>query len=308
LKGESELAMQRTISRKVSVQGIGLHTGEQVEVFFNPAPPNSGIAFKRIDEEGREPIKVSLRECKADVKRGSVLIRDGTKIYTVEHLLSAIRGLGIDNLLIEIKGGEPPALDGSALPFVEKLLEAGIVEQDVLKRRIILLKPVWVNGKDSFIAAFPHPTFKVSYTISYNHSFLKSQFLSYELSPETFPREIAPARTYAFKNEVDFIFKSGLGKGGSLDNTVVIDEGGVLNPEGLRFEDEFVRHKILDLIGDMALLDGWLSAHIVAIRAGHALHLELASRILEEVGEKGDAEDRYHYEGPASSLSLSLGR
>lgn len=299
--------MQRTISRRINLQGIGLHTGERVEVSFSPASPNTGIVLKRVDLEGKEPIRVSLRECKADAMRGSILVRDGTKIFTVEHLLSAIKGLGIDNILVEIKGSEVPALDGSALPFAEKLLEAGIVEQDVPRRRITLSSPIWVNGGDSFIAAFPYPTFKVSYTIAYDHPFLSSQFLSYELSPDTFLREIAPARTYAFKHEVDLIFKSGLGKGGSLENTVIVDENGVLNPEGLRFQDEFVRHKILDLIGDMALLDGWLSAHVVAIKAGHALHLKLASKMLEEVESKGDAQNRYHYEGSASSLSLSAG-
>lgn len=299
--------MQRTISKSVSISGIGLHTGESVEVTFKPAPPNSGVILKRVDGEGKEPIRVCLRECKVDTMRGSVLVRDGTKIFTVEHLLSAIRGLGIDNLLVEVNGGEPPALDGSALPFAEKLLEAGIVEQDAPRRAISLLRPVWVSSGDSFVAAFPHSTFKVSYTIAYDHPFLKSQFLSYELSPESFLREIAPARTYAFKHEVEFILGKGLGRGGNLENTILIGEDGVLNPTGLRFEDEFVRHKILDLIGDMALLGDWICAHIVAIKAGHALHLSLVSKILEEVENKG-AQDRYHYEGSASSLSLSLGR
>lgn len=299
--------MQRTISKSVSISGIGLHTGESVEVTFRPAPPNSGIVLKRVDEGGKEPIRVCLRECKADTMRGSVLIRDGTKIFTVEHLLSAVKGLGIDNLIVEVRGGEPPALDGSALPFAEKLLEAGIVEQNAPRRVMYLPKPVWVSLGDSFIAAFPHPTFKVSYTIAYNHPFLKSQFLSYELSPESFLKEIAPARTYAFKHELEFILGKGLGKGGSLENTVLIGEDGVLNPTGLRFEDEFVRHKILDLIGDMALLGDWICAHIVAIKAGHALHLSLVSKILEEVESRG-AQDRYHYEGSTPSLSVSLGR
>lgn len=299
--------MQRTILRSVNVSGVGLHTGESVEVIFKPAPPNSGIILRRLDVEAREPIRVCLRECKADTMRGSVLIRDGTKIFTVEHLLSAIRGLGIDNLIIEVNGSEPPALDGSALPFVEKLLEAGLVEQDVPRRVISLSEPIWVSANDSLIAAFPHPTFKVSYTIAYDHPFLRSQFLSYELLPETFIKEIAPARTYAFKHEIDFILGRGLGKGGSLENTILIDENGVLNPMGLRFEDEFVRHKILDLIGDMALLGDWICAHIVAIKAGHALHLSLVSKILEEVDKKG-AQDRYYYEGSASSLSFFIGR
>ncbi len=295
---------QRTIARSVEIRGIGLHTGEKVTVTLHPAPPRTGIIFKRVDKEGSDPIRVSLRECEADAMRGSVLVRDGTKIFTVEHLLSAIRGIGIDNIVVEIDGSEPPALDGSALPFARKLYEAGLVEQDAYRSFIVLDDPVWISAENALIAAFPYPGFKVSYVISYDHPFLRVQFLSYELSTESFLREIAPARTYAFKRELDTIWKLGLAKGGSLENAIVIDEKGVMNPEGLRFEDEFVRHKILDLIGDMAFLGDWIRAHIVAVRAGHRLHLKLVSRILEEVNRKS-VKNRYSYESTAPSLSIS---
>lgn len=296
---------QKTIRRSVEIGGIGLHTGENVMVVLRPAPPNTGIVFKRLDMKESELIRVSLRECRVDTMRGSVLVRDGTRIFTVEHLLSAIRGLGIDNIIVGIHGSEPPAVDGSAFPFAQKLYEAGLVEQDAYKSFIDLNSPVWISMGDSLIAAFPYPGFKISYVIAYDHPLLKAQFLSYEFSPETFLRDIAPARTYAFKQELDAIWKLGLAKGGSLENAVVIDEDGVMNPEGLRFEDEFVRHKVLDLIGDMAFLGDWIHAHIVAVKAGHELHLRLVSRILEEVDEKG-VENRYSYEGSASPLSLSI--
>lgn len=295
---------QKTIAKSVSLCGVGLHTGESVELVLHPASPDTGIVFKRVDMERSEPLKVSLGDCRADAMRGSILIRDGVRILTVEHLLAAVKGLGVDNLWVEIKGVEVPAMDGSALPFAEKILEAGLVEQDAPKRFVHIERPLWIRSGDSLIAVFPYRGFKVSYTIAYDHPLLKAQYMSYELSPESFLREIAPARTYVFKHELDRILGSGLGKGGSLENTVIIGESGVLNPGGLRFEDEFVRHKVLDLIGDMALLGLCLRGHVVAIKAGHALHLALASKIVEEVKGKG-AEDRYHYEGLTSSLSLS---
>lgn len=272
---------QTTIQRAVSCKGLGLHTGERVNLILLPAPADTGVVFRRTDVEGKPEIKVDLRVSNVEVKRGTVLVGNGIKFFTVEHLLSAVVGVGIDNLVIELDNIEPPAMDGSAKPFVELIESAGIRYLEEPARYVCLKDAVWVEEGSSFMAAIPDERLKISYTIDFYHPLVGTQFVSQVIDENLYKNRIAPARTFGFAYEIDELYAQGLAKGGSLENAVIVGEYDILNPEGLRFEDEFVRHKVLDLIGDIAFLNGRLRAHIVALRGGHAAHLKLIKRIVE---------------------------
>jgi len=270
---------RQTLAEPVSIEGIGLHTGKAVRMRLLPAEPRSGIVFVRTDGAGAE-IPAVLRYSGPSFYATS-LCRDGVTIHTIEHLMAALYALLIDDLRIELDGPEVPILDGSAKPFVDALLRSGRVETDVPREYMTLVRPVVVSQEQKRIAAYPSREYRVTYGIEFEHPLLGFQELSASLwTGSAFAEKLAPARTFTFENEVEKLRSSGLALGGSLENAVVIGADGLLNP-GLRFPDEFVRHKMLDLTGDLSLLGHPLRAHIVAYRAGHDLHAQLARRIWE---------------------------
>lgn len=276
---------RKTLSKEVQYNGIGLHKGEQIKMKLTSAK-NGGIVFKRVDlEEGRNIISMSI-ENTFDLTRGTNLKNEfGAEIYTIEHFLSALYIAEITDLVVEIDGNELPIGDGSAKFFLEIIEDAGIqeLEEDVEELEIKL--PINLTVGDKHIIALPFDGYKITYTIKFNHTFLKSQMLEIVLNRESYKNEIANARTFGFDYEIEYLKKNNLALGGTLDNAIVVKKDGVLNPNGLRFEDEFVRHKILDLIGDLKVLNRPIKGHIIAIKAGHALDIEFA-KLLKKQEEK----------------------
>ena len=272
------MANQRTLAAPVSVLGIGLHTGVKVNLRLCPAPANTGILFRRTDLEGFI-IEAQSRNV-ARVSYATSLMKKGVLISTTEHLLSALAGLDVDNVLVEIDNLELPILDGSARPFVELITKAGIRRQRARRSFVKIQKPVEVVDGMRRIAVYPADIFRVTYRIAFPHPLIGEQSIEFASGSSNYASEIAPARTFGFLAELEMLRKNGLIRGGSLENAVVLDGKGVINPEGLRFPDEFCRHKILDLIGDFSLLGHPLIGHVVAERAGHAMHAQLVSRLL----------------------------
>ncbi|MEW6410468.1 MAG: UDP-3-O-acyl-N-acetylglucosamine deacetylase [Nitrospirota bacterium] len=273
------MRFQRTIKEKISCSGIGLHTGEKVNLTLQPAPVNSGIVFIRTDVNGGFPIKANIRNV-IDTRYASTLGRDGIKVQTVEHLLAAAAGLGIDNLYVELDSSEIPIMDGSASPFIYLMQKAKIEIQKRLQPVIKVIRPVMVRDGSKHALIKPSNTTKISYVINFNHPLLKEQKLSYIYDERSFVGEIAKARTFGFLREVEGLRANGLAKGGSLDNAIVVGDYRVINEGGLRYKDEFVRHKILDSIGDLALLGMPVTGHFVANRSGHSLNIKLVSKLL----------------------------
>jgi UDP-3-O-[3-hydroxymyristoyl] N-acetylglucosamine deacetylase len=274
------LANQHTIAAPVSVSGIGLHTGVKVNLRLCPAPANTGVLFRRSDLEGFT-IEAQSRNV-ARVSYATSLMKKGVLISTTEHLLSALAGLDVDNVVVEIDNLELPILDGSARPFVELITEAGIRRQRARRSFIKILKPLEVVDGMRRIAVYPADVFQVTYRIAFPHPLIGTQAIEFVAGSSEYATEIAPARTFGFLEELEMLRKNGLIRGGSLENAVVLDRRGVINPEGLRFPDEFCRHKLLDLIGDFSLLGHPLIGHVVAERAGHAMHARLVSRLVRE--------------------------
>ena len=260
--------------------GIGLHSGRPVRLELKPAAVGHGIRFRRTDLGVEIPATLAHL---ARLDHATTLSRNGVSIDTVEHLLSALHALGVDDVLVEVDGPEVPILDGSAAPFVILIHEAGLRPLATPRRYLKVLKPVEVVRGGKWARLLPADHFRVSYTIGFDHPLLRRQAASFRVTAETFATEIAPARTFGFLREVETLRRSGLALGGSLDNAVVIGETGVLNNK-LRFEDEFVRHKILDAIGDLALLGHPVVAHLEASKAGHALHAALALKLEQTPG------------------------
>ena len=263
---------QRTIESEVSFSGIGLHTGNLTTLTFKPAPENSGVTFIRADLPDRPAIKADVDHV-TDVMLGTTLGMNGVKVHTVEHVLAALAGLGIDNINIEVDANETPVGDGSSLPFMTTLKKAGVVEQSAPRKFITLDEPIHFKKNGVSISLLPADDIRLTFTISYDHAAIGSQYASYRITPEVFEREIAPARTFCFLRDVKMLQEQGLGKGGSLENAVVIGDEAILNDD-LRWPDEFVRHKILDLLGDMYLLGRPFKGHVVAVKSGHASHVE----------------------------------
>jgi UDP-3-O-[3-hydroxymyristoyl] N-acetylglucosamine deacetylase len=262
---------QRTISQPVGCVGIGLHTGKRVSLTLKPAPPDTGVTFVRADLPGRPEI-VARVENVVETRLATTIGRNGTRVSTIEHLMAALAGMGIDNIQVEVDAPEVPIMDGSAAPFIFLLKNVGTRVQPKPKRYIVVRRPFLLACGDKSVAIHPAPEPTVSFVISFEHPLLREQRLTLGLTDGTFEREIARARTFGFLDEVEAMQKSGLALGGSLENAVVIDRFRVLNEDGLRYRDEFVRHKILDLIGDLALLGRPLIGHIKAERSGHALN------------------------------------
>jgi len=271
---------QRTIKKEVTRTGIGVHTGNRTSITFKPAPPGYGVRFAGKEFPNESPIE-AVTENVVDILRGTTLGRNSIKIHTVEHVLAVLMGLGIDNLLVEVAGNEPPVGDGSALPFVEMIQSAGIGLQDAQKNVFKPKEPIYFSEDGVNLVVLPAEDLSISFTISYSEPGIDTQFLSLPITDETFIKEIAPSRTFCPYHEVEDLIVNGLIQGGSLDNAVVVNGEVILSKEGLRFEKEFVRHKILDLMGDLFLLGQPLRAHVVAIKSGHASNIKL-TRLLRE--------------------------
>ena len=283
---------QRTIAQAVTYSGIGLHTGNQCHMSFVPADVDTGIRFVRVDLEGQPEIFVDPDHV-IGVERGTSIGVDGCKVHTIEHVLAALAVAGVDNLRIELDASEPPVGDGSSLPFWDSLKQAGIVELDGVRRRYQVQEPIYYRDGDVDITLLPSDRLQVSLSIDFDHPLVGHQFESFEITPEVFEREIAPARTFGFLHEIETLKEAGLIRGGNLRNAIVIGDDKILNEGHLRFPDEMVRHKILDLLGDMKLLNVDIVAHIVARRSGHRTHLALVQLLKRRMaGENGGREGR----------------
>jgi UDP-3-O-[3-hydroxymyristoyl] N-acetylglucosamine deacetylase len=268
---------QRTLRRPVSCAGIGLHSGNKVTLVLKPAPAGHGIRFRRSDLGVEIPATVSQV---AGISYATVLSYDGASVETVEHLLAALTSQGVDNALVELSQPEVPIMDGSAAPFVYLIQEAGVRALAAPRKYLRVRRPVSLDQPDKRIALYPGDAFKVTYTISFDHPLLRNQTRTIALDERAFTEEIAPARTFGFLKEVEMLRQRGLALGGSLDNAVVLGESGPLNT--LRFDDEFVRHKILDAMGDLALVGYPLLGHLVVQRGGHGLHTAFAKQLLAQ--------------------------
>lgn len=271
------MSKQRTIADKVSFSGIGLHRGCLTTVTFVPAPPNTGIVFKRVDMPNSPPIPADIDHV-IDVSRGTTVGIGDAHVHTVEHALSAMVGLGVDNLFVELDGDEIPNGDGSALPVMTTLAKAGIVEQDAEKQFITVDRPVYYRQDDVTLSVLPSDDLRVTMTIAYDHVAIGTQYASFTIDETTYREQIAPARTFCFLREVKMLQEKGLIQGGSLESAVVIGDESIIN-EDLRFPDEFVRHKILDLLGDMYLLGRPVKGHIVGVKAGHEKNVQFSKQI-----------------------------
>ena len=271
--------VQHTIRRSVSCSGIGLHSGEKVTLLLRPARAGYGVRFRRADLGGVEiPATVDNVD---RLHYATGLSRDAGTVETVEHLLAALVSLGVDNVVVELNQAEVPIMDGSAASFVYLVHEAGLKRLTRPRRYLKVLRPISLTRGEKRIALYPSDHFKVTYSISFDHPLLRHMTHTLRVTRESFVDEIAPARTFGFLKEVEMLRQKGLALGGSLDNAVVLGETGVLN-SSLRFDDEFVRHKILDVIGDLALVGYPVIGHLVAHRGGHELHAAFAEKILQE--------------------------
>ena len=274
---------QRTIKKSFIYSGIGLHTGKKVKTVFKPAPADNGIVFRRTDLDPPVEIPARIEYIHADeIRRNTTITKDGVDIHTVEHILAAVSGLQIDNLVVEIDADEPPEpKDGSCSPLVDELIGAGFENQGVPARYFKISNPVVHMEDDIELVALPYDGFRISFTIDYDNPHIGTQYASYDLNPEVFIKEIAPSRTFALMSDVEMLKKEGLIKGGSLENAVVVEEDGIINDGPLRFPDEFVRHKILDIIGDLTLVGAPIEGQIIAVRSGHQSNLRFATKIGE---------------------------
>ncbi len=274
---------QKTLKQEASFSGIGIHTGVQVFMRFVPAKVSTGIVFKRIDLPG-QPVIPATVEYVLDTERSTTIGLANIRVHTVEHVLAAIRAYEIDNLCIEVSNIEPPIGNGSSDVFVEMIENAGIVEQDLDVSIVKLQNPVYFSEGDIHLVAIPYDGYRISYTLNYPESvILKSQNHSVLVSPENFKEQIAPCRTFSLYKEVAFLMDRGLIKGGSLDNAVIIKDEVVFSKNGLFFPDEMVRHKILDMIGDLSLIGFHFHAHIIALRSGHSTNFAFAKKLFNYI-------------------------
>ncbi|MDR1835097.1 MAG: UDP-3-O-acyl-N-acetylglucosamine deacetylase [Fusobacteriaceae bacterium] len=273
---------RKTVAQEICCEGIGLHKGLPVTMRLIPRE-SDGILFRRADlEPGKNEIKLSLANT-FDLTRGTnIKNEEGAAVYTIEHFLSALAAAEISDLMVELDGNELPIGDGSTRHFLELFRRAGIRELDAEARDLVINTPVWLQKGDKTLVILPYEGYKITYAIRFEHAFLKSQLAEFEITPETYEKEIASARTFGFDYEVAYLKKNNLALGGSLENAVVITETGVLNPEGLRWPDEFVRHKMLDIIGDLKVLNRPIKGHVIAVKAGHELDIAFA-KLLENL-------------------------
>lgn len=274
-------AQQHTLAKSASISGSSLHTGEKVTLTVHPAPPGHGRKFKRKDLPDEPTIDAKIENVKT-VERSTTIAEGSVKVHTVEHVLSALAGLGVDNALIEMDANEPPIGDGSAQPFVELIKKAGIVSQNVPRPEYAVNEPIFIETKSgSLMTIVPDNSFRISATqVGPDGRF--TQFYSTEITPEIYEKEIAPARTFVFYEDVKPLMDKGLIKGGSLENAVVVRGDSVLSKEPLRFPEEFARHKILDIVGDLALFGRPIKGHIIAVKPGHGANTDLARAVAKQ--------------------------
>ncbi|MDI6751371.1 MAG: bifunctional UDP-3-O-[3-hydroxymyristoyl] N-acetylglucosamine deacetylase/3-hydroxyacyl-ACP dehydratase [bacterium] len=272
---------QRTIKKEISIEGIGLQTGEMVRMVLKPASIDYGIQFVR----GSTKIPAKL-EYVVSADREIILEKGRVRVRTIEHLLAALACFSISNLIIELDGEEPPILDGSALGFVELIRSIGIEEQEEWQKVLTIEDTIRIEEKKRSLVLLPSEKFKITYTISFDHPMIGTESTSFEMNEKRFIEEIAPARTFGFLDEVEELRKRGLAKGGSLENAIVIDTNGIINKEALRFPDELARHKILDLLGDLSLLGYPLKGEIAAYCSGHSMNIRLANMLAERIKNK----------------------
>lgn len=273
------MALQKTVKDKVIFSGIGLHSGKAVTMTLRPADAGTGVVFHRVDLSP----SVSIEAVAANVvntRLSTTIGKGGAAVSTIEHLMAALNGCGIDNVHVDIDGPEVPIMDGSAAPFVKGIKEVGVRALSRPKKYLVIRKPITVVDGDKKISIIPSRYFRVSFDMRFNHPVVNNQFRSMKFSDEVFARDYAPARTFGFLIEVETLKANGLARGGSLDNAVVIGDDGILNEGGLRYHDEFVRHKIMDSVGDLYLAGFSLVGHVKAYKSGHDLNHKLVTEIL----------------------------
>src|SRR5262245_13409828 len=272
-----QVLQQQTINRPATYSGVGLHSGNRVNMTFLPAAPNTGVRFRRVDLEDKPEIEARIEHV-VENNRSTTLAKGNTRIHTVEHVLAAFAGFGIDNAIVELDANEPPIADGSSQEYCKLIQSSGIVAQDERREAYAVQAPIELEMGETVMLLFPDDVFKITCTSSDKQGRF-TQFYSLELSPKSWETELARARTFCFFEEIEFLIKNGLIRGGSLENAVVIRDDAVLTTEPLRYPDEFVRHKILDIMGDLALLGRPLCGHIVAIKPSHSANCELARQL-----------------------------
>ena len=274
---------QQTLNRPASFSGIGLHSGNRVNMTILPAPANSGVRFRRVDLDGKPEIEARVENV-SETNRSTTLAKGNVKVHTVEHVLAALAGYGIDNAIVELDANEPPIADGSSREFCKIILAAGIVPLAEKKEYFTPTEPIEVRHGETSMTLFPDENFKVTCT-SADKQGRFTQFYSTEVNPKSWEKELAHARTFCFYEEIEFLFKNGLIKGGSLENAIVIRDDAVLTTEPLRYPEEFVRHKMLDIVGDLSLLGKTICGHVIAVRPGHAGNVELVKKIVEQINK-----------------------
>ena len=273
------MRVQQTLANTVSCSGVGLHSGQPVTLTLRPAPADTGVVFVNRSGKGGASLAASVEHLVA-TELCTAISGNGFQVKTIEHILAALTGLDIDNVYVEVDAAEAPVMDGSASHFVRLIRSAGIATQSQRQPYLKITRPLEVIDGNRRVRIEPSSTTKITYSIHYNHPLIQTQTYAYEHSVHAFEREIADARTFGFLQEVEAPWARGLGKGGSLDNTIILSQDGILNESGLRFTNEFVRHKILDLIGDFSLLGVPFIGHVIAERSGHAIHTRLVQQIL----------------------------
>jgi UDP-3-O-[3-hydroxymyristoyl] N-acetylglucosamine deacetylase len=271
---------QHTVAKRVACSGVGVHSGKNVNLTIGPAPANHGIRFARTDLPD-SPTVAALFNRVVDTSLATVIGDEGCIVSTIEHLMACFSGLSIDNALVELDSYEMPIMDGSAAPFARLLRSAGTTTQKAPRHCITITEPIELREEDKFVGVYPAPRRKISCTIEYDHVLIGKQTITVNLTERVFEKEISPARTFGFLMEVEHLKRYGLARGGSLENAVVIDGDRVLNPGGLRFADEFVRHKLLDCIGDFSLLGMPIIGHIVTRKSGHALNHAFLKKVFD---------------------------
>ncbi len=275
------MSQQHTLREPASFSGIGLHSGNKVSMTFLPAPAGTGVRFRRVDLDGRPEVEARVENV-SETNRSTTIAKGNVRIHTVEHVLAAFAGMGVDNAIVELDSNEPPIADGSSREYVRMIHQSGVVAQTEVREPFKIVTPIELNSGETSMTLFPHDKFKITCT-SADRKGRFTQFYSVELSQETWERDIAHARTFCFYEEIEFLIKNGLIKGGSLENAVVIREDAVLTNEPLRYAEEFVRHKILDIIGDLSLIGRPILGHVIAIKPSHTANTELAKQVVAQI-------------------------
>lgn len=276
-----DLAFQTTIAEPVSYSGVGLHSGKNVNMELQPAEADTGIIFVRVDLPGQPQVEAKAENVTSTL-RATTIEDNGIKMFTIEHLMSALHGAGIDNIRICVDAEEPPVADGSSKAFYQLIQRAGIVQLDEPRQEMVIDQLYRVDDEDKFVLALPYDGFRVSFTSINPHPLIGIQYGDYEINEKNYIEEIAPARTIAYEKEIDALHKMGLGLGGTLENVIVYNDEGWMNP--LHYRDELVRHKILDLVGDLRLA-GIVKGHFVAVKSGHALNTTMSKLLKEKLGK-----------------------